>query len=76
MYLFIFDGSGSLLPGALFSTCDEGGFSCCRAQRLVLVVHGISCSAAYGIFLDQGLNLCLLHRQVDSLPPSRQGSPH
>ena len=36
MYLFIFDGSGSLLPGALFSTCGEGGFSCCRAQSLVL----------------------------------------
>ena len=28
-----------------------------------------------GIFLDQGLNLCLLHWQVDSLPLSHQGSP-
>ena len=26
----------------------------------VVVVHGLSCSAACGIFLDQGLNLCLL----------------
>ena len=28
-----------------------------------------------GIFLIQGSNLCLLHRQVDSLPLSHQGSP-
>ena len=27
-----------------------------------------------GIFLDQGWNLCLLHRQVNSLPLSHQGS--
>jgi len=28
-----------------------------------------------GIFLTQGLNPCLLHWQVDSLPLSHQGSP-
>ena len=27
---------------------------------LKVVAHGLSCSAACGIFLDQGLNLCLL----------------
>ena len=27
----------------------------------VVVVYGVSCSVAYGIFLDQGLSLCLLH---------------
>ena len=27
----------------------------------VVVVHGLSCSAACGIFLDQGWNPCLLH---------------
>ena len=32
----------------------------------VVVAHGLSCSAACGIFLDQGLNLCLLHWQADS----------
>ena len=32
----------------------------------VVVVHGLSCSAACGIFLDQGLNLCLLHWQAVS----------
>ena len=30
----------------------------------VVVVHRLSCSAACGIFLDQGLNLCLLHWQA------------
>ena len=28
-----------------------------------------------GVFPNQGLNPCLLHWQVDSLPPSHQGSP-
>ena len=32
----------------------------------VVVVHGLSCSAACGIFPDQGLNLCPLHWQADS----------
>ena len=27
------------------------------------VVHGLSCSTACGIFVDQGLNLCPLHWQ-------------
>ena len=31
-------------------------------------------SAAHGILPDQGSNPCLLHRQVDSLPLSHQGS--
>ena len=34
---------------------------------------GLSCSAARGIFPDQGWNLCLLHWQADSLPLSHQG---
>ena len=28
-------------------------------------MYGLSCSEACGIFLDQGLNQCLLHWQVD-----------
>ena len=32
----------------------------------VVVVHGLSCSAACGIFLDQGSNLRSLHWQEDS----------
>ena len=35
-----------------------------------VVVHGFSCSTACGIFPDQGLKLCLLHWQADSLPLS------
>ena len=38
------------------------------------MVHRLSCSMAYGIFPDQGLNMCLLHWQVDSLL-SYQGNP-
>ena len=36
----------------------------------IVVVRGLSCHMASGILLDQGLNLCLLHGQVDSLPLS------
>ena len=32
----------------------------------VVLAHGLSCSAACGIFSDQGSNLCPLHWQVDS----------
>ena len=39
------------------------------------MVHRLSCSFTCGIFLAQGLNLCLLHWQADSLPLSHQGSP-
>ena len=38
--------------------------------------YRLSYSAAHGIILDQGSNLCLLHWQVDSLPLSPRGSPH
>ena len=41
----------------------------------VVVVHGLSCSVACGIFPDQGLNSCLLHWQADSLSLSHQGRP-
>ena len=35
----------------------------------------LSGTKALGIFPEQGLNLCLLHQQADSLPLSHQGSP-
>ena len=41
----------------------------------VVVVRGFSCPAARGIFLDQGLNPCPLHKQVDSYLLHHQGSP-
>ena len=34
----------------------------------VVVAHGLSCSTAFGISLDQGSNPCLLHWPEDSLP--------
>ena len=40
----------------------------------VVVVHRLSCSGAYGIFLDQGSNPCLLHWKADSLPLNLYGS--
>ena len=55
-------GLSSVVPG-LWSTGS------------VVVVHRFSCSAAFRIFPDQGLNPCLLHCQVDSLPLSHWGSP-
>ena len=41
----------------------------------VAVAHGLSCSTARGIFLDQGSNPCPLHWQADSYPLRHQGSP-
>ena len=46
-----------------------------RRTGSVIVAHGPSCSAACGIFPDQGSNPCPLHEQVDSQPLHRQGSP-
>ena len=58
----------------LFPSCREWGLlSCCRARipgprasvvtprGSAVVAHVLSCSAAWRIFLDQGLNPCLLH---------------
>ena len=46
-----------------------------RHAGSVVVAHGPSCSAACGIFPDQGLNPCPLHWQADSQPLRHQGSP-
>ena len=46
-----------------------------RRAGSVVVAHGHSCSAACGIFPDQGLNPCPLHWQADSQPLLHQGSP-
>ena len=46
-----------------------------RRAGAVVVAHGPGCSAACGIFPDQGSNLCPLHRQADSQPLRHQGSP-
>ena len=46
-----------------------------RRASSVVVAHGPSCSAAFGIFPDQGSNPCPLHWQADSQPLRHQGSP-
>ena len=51
----------------------------CRAwalgmPALVVGAHGLSCSKARGIFLDQGSSHCLQHWKEDSSPLDRQGS--
>ena len=46
-----------------------------RRAGSVVVAHRPSCSAACGIFPDQGLNPCSLHWQADSQPLRHQGSP-
>ena len=43
-----------------------------QEHRSIVVAQELSC----GIVLDQGLKLCLLHRQVDSSSLSHRGSPH
>ena len=45
-----------------------------RCMGSVVLVHGLRCPPACGIFLDQGSNPCPLHWQVDSLPLDHQGS--
>ena len=45
-------------------------------HRSIVVVHGLNCFTACGIFPDHGWNSCLLHWQVYSLPLSHQGSPY
>ena len=46
-----------------------------RCEGSVVVAYGPSCSAARGIFPDQGSNPCPLHWQADSQPLRHQGSP-
>ena len=46
-----------------------------RRAGSAVVAHGPSCSAACGIFPEQGSNPCPLHWQADSQPLRHQGSP-
>ena len=46
-----------------------------RCAGSVVVAHGPSCSAACGIFPDQGSNPCPLHWQAHSQPLHHQGNP-
>ena len=46
-----------------------------RCAGSAVVAHAPSCSAACGIFPDQGSNPCPLHWQADSQPLRHKGSP-
>ena len=63
---------GFMAAAHRLSNCGSWAYS----TGLIAVVHQLSCSAACGIFLGQGSNLCLLHWQADSISLSHQGSPH
>ena len=75
-----------LFLAALGLPCDArashyDSLSCCGARALgaqasVGVACGPSCSAACGIFPDQGSNPCPLHWQAGSQPLRHQRSPH
>ena len=62
--------------GAQVLGCSD--FSSCgsklQSTASIVVAHGLSCSAARGIFLDQVLNPSHLHWPVNSLPLSHQGN--
>ena len=75
LWVFVAGLSLSLVAGRGYSICSVwaycGGFSCCEAWALghegsIVVLHGLSCLAACGIFLNRGLNPCPLPWHVDS----------
>ena len=70
-YFSGFSCCGARALGAWASVVVARGLSSCGSWALectdsVVVVHGLSCSAACGIFLDQGSNPCALRWQADS----------
>ena len=70
IYLFL-AVSGLRCCVRVFSSCGEQGLLFVAVRGLLIVMaslvvaHGLSCSAARGIFPDQGLNPCPLHWQAD-----------
>ena len=44
------------------------------SMGVVVAFYQLSSYEACGTFQDRGLNVCLLHWQVDSLPPSHSSS--
>ena len=75
---------GAWAPHWVVSVIAERGLEVCWLSNRgfwvlsagsVVVARGLSCSAACGIFQDQGANWCPLHCKVDSEPLGHQGSP-
>ena len=59
-----------VVRGLLIATASPVVEQGLKGTGSIVVVHGFNCSTTCGILPDQGLNLCLLHWQVDSLPMS------
>ena len=61
---------GAWATGVQASVVEAHGLCSCGSWALehgsIVVVHRLSCFKACGIFLNQRLNLCLLHWQEDS----------
>ena len=74
LYLFIWAALGLCAAQALLWLQRAGAALWLWQGGSEVVAHGLSCSAC-GIFPDQGLNLCLLHWQADSLSLTHRGSP-
>ena len=82
---FLCEGFSAVAAGGGHSSSRCAGLSPSRPLLLrstgsrcagsVVVAHGLSRSAARGIFPDQGSNPCPLHWQADSQPLCHQGSP-
>ena len=79
---------GLLFCARALSSCGKWGHSSSQCAGLspswplllrstgsAIVAHGPSCSAACGIFPDQGSSPCPLHWQADSQPLRHQGIP-
>ena len=59
-WLLLLRSTGSRRAGSVVVACRLS------STGSVVVAHGLSCSTACGIFMDQGSNLCPLHWQADS----------
>ena len=68
-WLLLLQNTGSRHTGSVVVVCRL------QSAGSVVVAHGLSCSAACGIFPDQGLNPSPLHWQADSYPLCHQRNP-
>ena len=62
--------SVAAVPRLLILVTSRCGAQALQCVDFIVVALGLTCSVARGIFSDQGLNPCPLHRQADSLPLS------
>ena len=63
------------MRGLLTAEASRSAAGALGLQAPTVVAHVLRCSAACGMFPQQGLNPCPLHWQADSYPLHHQGSP-